>query len=320
MVWPGQAAASAVEGQARVVKARWGVWVTDRIAAVRRRADGCLTIQPATRPSTRTSNNLRQPPEVDGDVLAMVPERNLGALDIAQLVRRAAKGDRWAWERLVEQYGRLIWAMTRDFKLTESDAADVFQVTWLRQHIDRLEQPARVGSWLAATARNECLRAREALSRLPRQWQRLVEMLMADPPTSYAEISDQLDDLFQEIWPLVAEMAVYPPPAVLVLAASRAPLPGRGTDSGLSSGNSPGVIFRAHSCLSGRDHGPAILDSPASAGSRPGTEPEKHIQGRRRSGCRRGGGSRADGCHCLSGFGRRAGHGRGTGRGGAGGC
>lgn len=27
---------------------------------------------------------------------------------------------------------------------------------------------------------------------LPGQWQRLMQMLMADPPVSYAEISDQL--------------------------------------------------------------------------------------------------------------------------------
>jgi RNA polymerase sigma factor (sigma-70 family) len=164
--------------------------------------------------------------------------QNVSAVDVEQLVRRAAAGDRWAWERLVDQYARLIWAMTRDYKLVESDAADVAQVTWLRllEHIDRLEHPARVGSWLAATARHECLRSvaarkkvvlvhddaalngvaangpaahqpevderlladeraqavREALSRLPWRWQRLLELLMADPPASYAEISDQL--------------------------------------------------------------------------------------------------------------------------------
>ena len=164
--------------------------------------------------------------------VAAMPEKD-ASLDVAWLVRRAADGDRWAWERLVEQYARLIWAMTRDFKLAESDAADVAQVTWLRllEHIDRLEQPARVGSWLAATARNECLRSvaarkkvvlagddlalrrcrraragdrraasrrrarpvvREALARLPWRWQRLLELLMADPPASYAEISDEL--------------------------------------------------------------------------------------------------------------------------------
>ena len=155
------------------------------------------------------------------------------ALDVARLVRRAAEGDRWAWEHLVDQYSRLIWAITRDFKLVESDAADVSQVTWLRllEHIHRIENPDRVGSWLAATARNECLRnlaarkrvvladddiildgaavaepevderllsaervvtVREALSRLPWRSQRMLELLMADPPASYSEISEQL--------------------------------------------------------------------------------------------------------------------------------
>ena len=155
------------------------------------------------------------------------------ALDVAQLVQHAVEGDRWAWERLVDQYSRLIWAITRDFKLVESDAADVVQVTWLRllENIHRIENPDRVGSWLAATARNECLRSlaarkklvltedevvleaasptepevderllsaersqmvREALTHLPWRWQQMLELLMADPPASYAEISDQL--------------------------------------------------------------------------------------------------------------------------------
>ena len=69
-------------------------------------------------------------------------------------------GDMHAWNRLVERYGRLIWSTTVRFKLEESDAADVVQTTWMRliEHIDRIEQPDRVGSWLAATACNECLR------------------------------------------------------------------------------------------------------------------------------------------------------------------
>jgi len=154
-------------------------------------------------------------------------------LDVALLVRRAAEGDGSAWERLVGQYQRLLWSITREFKLVESDAADVAQATWLRlfENIHRLEHPDRVGSWLATTARHECLRSlaarkkvvltqddgayghmaaaepeideqlladeraqlvREALTRLPRRWQQLLELLMADPPASYAEISDQL--------------------------------------------------------------------------------------------------------------------------------
>ena len=160
-------------------------------------------------------------------------ERAPASLDTAQLVRRAADGDLLAWEGLVDRFARLIWSITGEFKLVESDAADVAQTTWLRllEHIDRIEYPDRVGSWLASTARHECLRnlaahkkvvlghdeehlesvvahepevderlladeraqvVREALTRLPRQWQRLLEMLMSDPPASYAEISDQL--------------------------------------------------------------------------------------------------------------------------------
>jgi RNA polymerase sigma factor (sigma-70 family) len=162
-----------------------------------------------------------------------IAEQDRRAPDIARLVRGAADGNRLAWERLVDQYARLIWAITGEFKLTESDAADVTQTTWLRllEHIDRIEYPDRVGSWLAATARNECLRSlasrkrvvlghddaeldcavayqpeiderllsderardvRDAVSHLPTRWQRLLQLLMADPPASYAEISDEL--------------------------------------------------------------------------------------------------------------------------------
>src|SRR5712672_910283 len=94
--------------------------------------------------------------------------QNLGSADVAELVRRAADGDRQAWGCLVDQFARLIWSITVEFKLAESDAADVTQTTWLRllEHIDRIEYPDRVGSWLAATARNECLRSLAARKRV----------------------------------------------------------------------------------------------------------------------------------------------------------
>jgi RNA polymerase sigma factor (sigma-70 family) len=174
-------------------------------------------------------------PQQDLDESAVGPPATVGAdiedLDATRLVRRAASGDPRAWEGLVDKYGRLIWSITRDFKLVESDAADVFQTTWMRliEHIDRLQQPHRVGAWLATTTRNECLRTiaarrrivlvgeedwleviadyeepadeallaveraqtvREALKLLPYRWQRLMELLMAEQP--YAVIADHL--------------------------------------------------------------------------------------------------------------------------------
>ena len=152
--------------------------------------------------------------------------------DAATLVVQAAAGDQDAWSRLVDHYARLVWAVTRSFRLSDSDAADVSQIVWLRllEHINRVD-PERVGAWLVVTTRRECLRmlafrkrvlltyessvfegvpadqptldadllageraadVRRALRSLPDRWQQLLGMLMADPPLPYAVISETL--------------------------------------------------------------------------------------------------------------------------------
>jgi len=226
--------------------------VTGLVVTARRRRENLRPIRSAGPPAAARASGRRRtavadvestvaaiPEGVVADLeraVAAVPVREVAALDAAaaaHMVQRAAQGDQRAWKRLVDQYARLIWSITRQFKLSESDAADVSQATWLRllEHIDKLDHPDRVGSWLAATARNECLRnlaarkkvipvqdditlksdatsapevderlladeraadVRRALSHLPRRGQQLLEMLMADPPATYAEISDKL--------------------------------------------------------------------------------------------------------------------------------
>ena len=151
----------------------------------------------------------------------------------ADLVRRAGTGDRLAWEDLVDAFAGLIWAIARNHRLSDGDAADVSQTTWLRllENIDRLVDPSRVGAWLATTARRECLRVlglanrhvlvddearldapdaaapdvdaglllaereeavRVAFEQLPERCQRLLRLLMLDPPPSYEELSAAL--------------------------------------------------------------------------------------------------------------------------------
>jgi RNA polymerase sigma factor (sigma-70 family) len=215
--------------------------VTGLAVTGHRRTESHRALKPVRLPVAVPASGRRQTAVANlGYAVTRVHERpsaprrpEAAALDIAALVKRAAAGDHRAWERLVEQFARLIWALTRDFRLSESDASDVAQATWLRllEHIDRLQRPDRVGSWLAATARHECLRAmaarkktvlvdddlalhdasahqpqvderllaeeraqavRAAIARLPEQWQQLMELLMADPPATYAEISDKL--------------------------------------------------------------------------------------------------------------------------------
>jgi RNA polymerase sigma factor (sigma-70 family) len=151
---------------------------------------------------------------------------------IATLVNGAVAGDQSAWNRLVEEFEGMVWAIARAHRLGDADAADVSQATWLAlfQHIERLNNPAGVGAWIATTARRECLRVLrggerrvlfgddgpepespepppgEALliterdqalwrsfARLRESDQALLRLLSADPRPPYEEIAAALD-------------------------------------------------------------------------------------------------------------------------------
>lgn len=150
---------------------------------------------------------------------------------VAALARQAVAGDRRALDELVAEFEGLLWAIARGHRLSDADAADVGQTAWLQllQNLHRLEDPTKMGAWLATTARRECLRklrasAREipndeppepaaespaidgalleaerdatlwdAFGRLPSRDRALLRMLVVDPQPSYEEISAALD-------------------------------------------------------------------------------------------------------------------------------
>ena len=154
--------------------------------------------------------------------------------DLGARLAAAAAGDRAAWDALVERFTGLVWSVARSFRLSDEDAADVVQTTWLRllDHLDRIDDPQRLGSWLATTARHESLHTLRRSSREPvvdvvqimdplpdprppvdheilRQerdtalWElferlsdgcrRLLRVMIATPPPSYADIAAALD-------------------------------------------------------------------------------------------------------------------------------
>src|SRR5215212_584395 len=80
--------------------------------------------------------------------------------ETASLLARAAQGDERAWAALVDQHNSLLYAVARSFRLDVADAGDVVQTTWLRlvEHLDRIEDRARLVGWLVTTARREALR------------------------------------------------------------------------------------------------------------------------------------------------------------------
>lgn len=80
--------------------------------------------------------------------------------DLGQLVQAALDGDEAAWASIVDRFSGLVWSTARSYRLSNADAADVVQLTWLRlvEHLDRVNDPDRIGAWLATTARRESLR------------------------------------------------------------------------------------------------------------------------------------------------------------------
>jgi len=153
---------------------------------------------------------------------------------ITDLVTRAAKGDKHAWDALVERYIPLIWSICRRHRLSDADAEDVGQNVWLQlmQQLGKIRDPAALPGWLVTVTRRECLRVmaaaprppaagyaisaeiiadeqsgtaeqellaaerhaalREAFAALQPSGQRLIALLLEDPPVSYTEISARL--------------------------------------------------------------------------------------------------------------------------------
>ena len=79
---------------------------------------------------------------------------------VAGLVAAAAREDEAAWGELVDLFAGLVWSVIKGYRLSNADAADVSQTTWLRlaEHIGRVREPERIGAWLATTAGRECFR------------------------------------------------------------------------------------------------------------------------------------------------------------------
>ncbi len=81
------------------------------------------------------------------------------AMQVGTLLEAAAEGDERAWSELVAQFHGLLWATARACGLSEADAADVTQTTWMRlaEHLGRITQPAALPGWLVSTTRREAI-------------------------------------------------------------------------------------------------------------------------------------------------------------------
>jgi RNA polymerase sigma factor (sigma-70 family) len=141
---------------------------------------------------------------------------------VAALVRQASTGDSRAWEALVRQFEDLLRRIARAHRLNDADAADVAQATWLKlfEHIARLQDPARVGAWLATTARRECLRLLGDNQRLVPLGEEESELESPEPPAGGRLLRAERD---RALWQGVADLGPRDRALLTLLVAGPSP-------------------------------------------------------------------------------------------------
>jgi RNA polymerase sigma factor (sigma-70 family) len=166
--------------------------------------------------------------------------RDARARQLRRTLQSAADGDEAAWAGIVRRFSRRVDGVARRHRLGSHEAEDVVQTTWLHlvEHIDRIDEPAKVGAWLETAARRESLKTlkrtravepladppeeretlagpdevaidverRDALTaavnRLPQHHQQLATMLLDESEPSYAEIAASLGIAIGSIGPI----------------------------------------------------------------------------------------------------------------------
>ncbi|WP_203841147.1 RNA polymerase sigma factor [Winogradskya humida] len=126
-------------------------------------------------------------------------------------------------EEVVKAYESLVWWTVRSFRLSEADAEDAVQNTWLRllEHLPDIRDPQRLGGWLTTVARRECLRllrtGRREIVGLPQEQDAPDERA---PQPERVAVENTMNEL---LWRHVDELPAPAGSLLKVLSGSRAP-------------------------------------------------------------------------------------------------
>jgi RNA polymerase sigma factor (sigma-70 family) len=171
-----------------------------------------VTTATVTRPPSQTPSSRSAARSTTRDTFSDATDR-----PTAELIAAARAGDSLAYEEVIHRYEHFVWSIVRSFRLSNADAHDAVQATWLRlvENLGRLRDPEHLGSWLATTASRECLRiirrgARETWDVEERLAQRADEV-------SPAPEESAVDGIMAEV--LWEHVAVLPPRGQALLRA-----------------------------------------------------------------------------------------------------
>jgi RNA polymerase sigma factor (sigma-70 family) len=75
------------------------------------------------------------------------------------LLAACLRGDAAAWSALIDRYAALIYSIPLKYRLSEADAADVFQsvCVTLLEKLDTVRAPRGLAAWIITTARRQSL-------------------------------------------------------------------------------------------------------------------------------------------------------------------
>ena len=110
----------------------------------------------------------------------------VGPLTDAELVRRIRAGETALFELVMRRYNQRLYRVLRSLLRDESEAEDVLQDAYVRAyaHLDQLEQPERLASWLTHIAVHEArarLRRRGRFAEVKEEPLRAVPSPSSDP-------------------------------------------------------------------------------------------------------------------------------------------
>ena len=113
----------------------------------------------------------------------------------AELVEACLQGNQDAWSALVEKYKRLVYSVPFKYRLSQEDAADVFQAVWIDLHAElgRLRETKALRSWLATVAAHKCFRLKGRQRRLAEEPQEDYEGRLSDDRATAPELLEEVE-------------------------------------------------------------------------------------------------------------------------------
>ncbi|MGB5107552.1 MAG: sigma-70 family RNA polymerase sigma factor [Candidatus Zixiibacteriota bacterium] len=125
---------------------------------------------------------------------------------VFELWQGVLDGDSRAWEQIVKRYQSLIYAVATRSGLSQLDAADCFQQTWvlLFNNRHKLQDPARLSAWLVTTAKREAIRLKHRVGPDPgddNSNEQVDAALLPDEELLQMEKQAQIEGAIQQLEP-----------------------------------------------------------------------------------------------------------------------